>query len=85
MGLTASYDNSHQKGIQKVVVERPNEYNAWIAANASWLGIYAGQGNQWTVQPAGSKAQRFKDQLRITVTATGGATTVVQTTVSAPC
>jgi hypothetical protein len=84
--LRASFDNSgFQKGIQKIVVERPNEYNAWVAENASYKGNYAGAGDEWTANPAGSRTLRFKDLLRITVTASTGATTVAQVAITAPC
>lgn len=85
VGMTASYDSGYKKGIQKIVVERPNEYNAWIAVEATWLGAYTGKGDEWTAQPAGSKSQRFKDVLRITVTATGDAKKTIEVSITAPC
>jgi len=83
--MTANYDSSYRKGIRSIVVERPNEYNALIDADASWLGPETGQGNQWTVQPAGSRQQRFKDTLHITVSADGGAKKIIDTAITANC
>lgn len=83
--VTANYDSSYRKGITSVEIERQNEYNAWISSDATWLGPETGQGNQWTGSAAGSKSQRFKDTVRITATATGGATAVTTATVSGNC
>lgn len=83
--LTASVNNGYRKGITKVFAERQNEYNAWVGENGTWLGAYAGSGDQWTVQPPGSRVLRYKDNLRITVTADDGTSTVLEATVTAPC
>jgi hypothetical protein len=83
--MTANYSSAYRKGIRSIVVERPNEYNAWIDEDATWLGPETGQGNQWTVQPPGSRTQRFKDTLRITATADGGSKKVIETAVTANC
>jgi len=74
--LTASYDSSYRKGITKVVLERANEYGAWIDANATWMTADTGNGDQWTGQPPGSKTQRFQDEVRITASFSGGSTVV---------
>ena len=83
--LAASYSSGYRKGIRSIVVERPNEYNAWIDEDATWLGSETGSGDQWTVQPAGSRTQRFKDTLRITAKADDGTTTVTQVSITANC
>jgi hypothetical protein len=83
--LTAAYDNSYRKGIGSVVLERQNEYDAWLDADATWLGPETGQGNQWTGNPPGHKNQRFQDDLRIIVTASGGAETVLIVPITANC
>jgi hypothetical protein len=83
--ITASNGSGYRKGIKSVVVERPNEYNAWIDTDAAWLGSETGQGDQWTVQPAGSRQQRFKDTLRITVVADDRSESVIQTNITANC
>lgn len=83
--VQASYDGSYRKGINAVTYERQNEYNAWLDADATWSGPETGAGDQWTGNPPGHKNQRFKDQLRITVTASGGAQTVVTVQITANC
>jgi hypothetical protein len=83
--LTANYDNSYRKGITSVVLERQNEYDAWLDADATWLTADTGQGNQWTGNPPGHKNQRFQDELRITAKASGGATTVLIVPITANC
>ncbi|MDP3207577.1 MAG: hypothetical protein Q8M65_00375 [Rhodoglobus sp.] len=73
--LTANADNSYRKGISKVVLERQNEYNAWIDSDASWLGPETGQGNQWTGNLPGN-TQNIGKTLRVTVKGSTGTTTI---------
>lgn len=83
--LQASANSNYRKGITKIVVERANEYNAWVGSDATWLGQYTGAGDQWTSQPPGSQQTGFKPQLRITATSDTGQTTRLDTAVTAPC
>lgn len=85
LALQASANSNYRKGITKIVVERANEYNAWIGSDATWLGQYTGAGDQWTSQPPGSQSTGFKPQLRITATSDTGQTTRLDTAVTAPC
>ena len=73
--LTANADNSYRKGISAVLLERQNEYNAWIDSDANWLGPETGQGNQWTGNLPGN-TQNIGKTLRVTVRGTTGTTTI---------
>jgi len=81
--LTANSDNSYRKGITSVLLERQNEFNAWIDSGATWLGPETGQGNQWTGGLPGNQ-QNIGKTLRVTVAGTTGSTTLTLP-VSAPC
>jgi len=83
--VTANYSNAYRKGIKSVVLERQNEYNAWIkASDSTWLGPETGQGNQWTGQLPGN-TQNIGKTLRVTVTSDTGATATISIPVTAPC
>jgi len=68
-----------------VRIERQNEYGSWIGADATWLGPETGQGDQWTGNAPGSRAQKFKDDVRITAIASGGTTATTTATVTGSC
>lgn len=83
--VTASLDSGYRKGISGVTLERANEYGSWISADASWLGAYAGAGDQWSGNPPGHRTQRFGDELRITARGSGGASTSLTVPITANC
>ena len=58
-----------------MLLERQNEYNAWIDSDANWLGPETGQGNQWTGNLPGN-TQNIGKTLRVTVSGTTGTTTI---------
>jgi hypothetical protein len=77
----ANVDSSYRKGISSVVMERQNEYDAWLDFNATWMGPETGSGNQWTA----TITHLDGDTVRITATATNHSTKTITAAVAAPC
>ncbi len=83
--VTASFDSGYREGIRSVLLERQNEYGVWLDADATWMGYETGDGDRWTGSPPGSKSQRAKDLLRITVKADSGEVTTLEETITVNC
>lgn len=84
ISLTASIDNSYRKGIKSVLLERQNEYNAWLDYDASWLGPETGHGDVWQGQLVGNQ-QNIGKTLRVTVTSTSRSVLTFTTPITASC
>src|SRR5690606_12127865 len=76
--VKANYSNAYRKGIKKVVMERQNEYDAWLDYNANWMTADTGQGNQWTA----TINKLDGETLRITATSDDNTTTVISVPVT---
>ncbi len=61
-------------GITDVLMERPNEYNALLDTDASWLGPQTGQRDQWTASLTCDRQSKYKDWLFVTATDEQGRT-----------
>jgi copper(I)-binding protein len=77
----ANADSSYRKGISSVVMERQNEYDAWLDFNATWMGPETGSGNQWTA----TITHLAGDTVRITATATSHSTKTITAAITASC
>ena len=77
----ANADSSYRKGISSVVMERQNEYDAWLDFNATWMGPETGSGNQWTA----TITHLAGDTVRITATAASHSTKTITAAITASC
>lgn len=79
LSITAtSSAGGDRKGIRSVTVYRPNEYNAELDTKASYTGAETANQDEWTAILSCDATARFKDTLRIVVTANDGATTTLR-------
>jgi hypothetical protein len=77
----ANADSSYRKGISSVVMERQNEYDAWLDFNATWMGPETGSGNQWTA----TITHLDGDTVRITATSASHSTKTITAAITASC
>jgi hypothetical protein len=77
----ANADSGYRKGISSVVMERQNEYDAWLDFNATWMGPETGSGNQWTA----TITHLAGDTVRITATAANHSTKTITAAITASC